>query len=297
MHIGFDNSRRLQRRVYYFEYRGIRYKLIQNPSRKWCDVLLTIIPGKSTQAHENLAYATASEFLSALSWANHSRVKVYPMGGVGVREGFTLRRAKCRIRTFPRIPFCGYTIGADLSCIAQIDTDEQKEALALFREAASSNNDHLSFLFFWQVLAVAGGDSAALVDKIWRKHRAEIVGTREDLFSNLNLNGKRLGEYLREDCRNAIAHIRRAPGKTKIVMGSLEDEQRISISTYIVRQFAMFYLQEKLRMCKQMYLLRRRGRGFPEYVPQDEPPRFGDKPAYTLPQRSLAQMMQKKPWH
>ena len=294
MHIGFDNSDRLWRRVYYFEYKGIRYKLIQNPSRKWCDVLLTIIPERASQGQMSLAYATASEFLSALSWANHSLVKVYPIGGAGVRESFPLRRARCCNRSFPRIPFCGYIIGADISCIAQIDSDEQREALALFREAASSNNDYLSFLFFWQVLEVGSGDPAALVNKIWQRHRARIVGTREDLFSNLNLNGRQLGDYLREDCRNAIAHIRRHPEKTKIVMGSLEDELRISISTDIVRQFARFYIEGKLGVCKRMYLLRRHGRGFPAYVGEEEIRHFDDKPAYTLPRQTLTP---RKPWH
>jgi hypothetical protein len=150
------------------------------------------------------------------------------------------------------------------------------------------------------VLELGSGDTAALVNKIWRRHRARIVGTREDLFSNLNLNGKHLGEYLREDCRNAIAHIARnrpKPGKTKIVMGSLEDDLRISISTYIVRQFARFYIEEKLSVCKRMYLLRRHGRGFPVYVEEEEARHFEGKPAYKRLRQALTQLTQRKPWH
>jgi hypothetical protein len=33
MHIAFDNSRRLPRHIYYFEYAGVRFKLIQNEAR------------------------------------------------------------------------------------------------------------------------------------------------------------------------------------------------------------------------------------------------------------------------
>jgi len=42
MHIGFDNSARLWKNVIYFEYKGVRYKLIQNNNRMYCDVLLTV---------------------------------------------------------------------------------------------------------------------------------------------------------------------------------------------------------------------------------------------------------------
>ena len=86
MHIGFDNTSRLCRDVYYFEYKGIRFKLIQNNIRKYCDVLLTIIPGRNNQEAQNIAYITAAEFLSALSWENNSLVKVHHEGGIGSRR-------------------------------------------------------------------------------------------------------------------------------------------------------------------------------------------------------------------
>ena len=43
MHIGFDNSARFWKNVFYFEYKGVRFKLIQNNNREWCNVLLTIV--------------------------------------------------------------------------------------------------------------------------------------------------------------------------------------------------------------------------------------------------------------
>lgn len=76
MDIGFDNSSRLCRNVYYFEYKGIRYKLIQNNMRKWCDVLITIVENDSLL--KNQAYFVASEFLAALAWQNKSSIKLRP---------------------------------------------------------------------------------------------------------------------------------------------------------------------------------------------------------------------------
>jgi len=88
MHIGFDNSSRIWKDVYYFEYKSIRYKLIQNNIRKWCDVLLTIIPNDKDTKAMDYAYMNASEFLSALSWENNSQVKVRNLGGAGIPDNF-----------------------------------------------------------------------------------------------------------------------------------------------------------------------------------------------------------------
>jgi hypothetical protein len=272
MNIGFDNSCRLQRRIYYFEYKGVRYKLIQNPSRRWCDVLLTILPGSPSQDEENHAYTTASEFFSALSWENDSRVKVYPIGGAGIPDSFSLRSARWCNRSFPRVPFCGHRVGYDISRIAQIDTEEQRAGLALFREASSCNNDYLSFLFFWQVLEVGSGDAIGWIDKMWRTERGKIVVAREDLLPSLKPLGKSMGDYLYDDCRCAISHINRRPaGKARIRMDSLDDELRISVSLDLVREFARLYIRERLNVRQRMRLVTPHGRGFPVYVSEKQP--------------------------
>ena len=69
MHIAFDNSLRLKNKIYYFEYKSVRFKLIQNNPRKWSDVLLTIV-SIDDKKEKQKAYSTAGEFLSALSWKN-----------------------------------------------------------------------------------------------------------------------------------------------------------------------------------------------------------------------------------
>ena len=105
MHIHFDNSSRLKRRVYYFQYNRVRFKLIQNNPAKWSDVLMSLVP-INDEAAEQRAYAAAGEFLSALAWQNNSWVAIeHAVGGRGVRDGFTLRQARCSMYEFP-IEFC-----------------------------------------------------------------------------------------------------------------------------------------------------------------------------------------------
>ena len=49
MHIGFDIIAKFWKNIFYFEYKGIRYKLIQINNKKYCDVLLTVTPDINDQ--------------------------------------------------------------------------------------------------------------------------------------------------------------------------------------------------------------------------------------------------------
>lgn len=262
MHIAFDNSARLRGRVYYFEYRGVRFKLIQNNPRKWSDVLLTLTAQDDRDA-QDAAYAAAGEFLSAISWANHSRVALASVGGVGVKTGYTLRQARCRVLTHPRIPFGGCSHGIDLSVIPAIESDAQRRALTLFREAGSSNKVWLSFLFYWQIMEINSNNTVAWVNKVLRKGKVQV---RDEEIRCLPLAAQGLGEYFQEDCRHAIAHIRRKPGRAPLRFDVGSEDCRLSVSTAIAKRLAEYYIRAQLNLTKRMDLVRPGGRGFPRYV-------------------------------
>jgi hypothetical protein len=291
--IGFDNSARLCRDTYYFEYKGIRFKLIQKNMRKWCDALLTIIP--ADEKSKNQAYLAASEFLTALSWQNNSRIKLGLLGGISVPDNFQLRKAKSGFFSFPKIPYHIFMKGFDICIIPEIETEEQKAALILFREALSSNNEYLSFLFYWQILETGDNGPIEWVNNVVRKKKNyNRLLVSKDEIKYLPLNGKSLGNYLYEDCRNAIAHIKRDPGKVKLKLDSLDDIKRITISTNIVMKFARFYIEDKLKLQKKLYLVRKKGDGFPVFV--DE--KIYKNNRYSLAYKRLSlDEVRKKRWH
>lgn len=288
MHIGFDNSSRLSRHIYCFEYTGVRYKLIQDNPRKWCDVLLTIIEDKKSAVTEQKAYNTAGEFLSALSWENNSRIKVWQLGGPGGQD-FILKKARRSMFDFPRIPFGGYILGYSIYRIPKIESLEQKTALALFREAFSSNNIFLSFLFFWQILEVGKLDPIGWINKNYYKKGNKLYLEKGDI-NRLPLKGRSLGHYLYDDCRNAIAHIRRKPTKTKLQFDDLEENVKLSISTRIIGEFAKLYIKEELNLKNSLFLVTQKGKNFPFYADEQYIENHSCKIAY---QKSLLRRIQK----
>lgn len=278
MHICFDNSRRLRRRHYLFEYRGVRFKLIQHNPRKWADHLLTIIPDRDQSTREQ-AFSVASEFLSALSWENRARIGIWEGGGRGWPDDSPLGRAVPCVFTFPRIPFGGNAIGYDIGRIPKIETETQRLALTLFREAAASNNDYLSFLFYWQTLETNRANPESIIERAYRKHRNRLHISKSDLAS-LPLNGRSLGRYLRDDCRDAIAHITRKPGKKKLELDRAEERARLAISTRVMKVFAEYYIQHVLNLQEHLYLVRKSPRAFPMFANNDFIALHDCRPAY-----------------
>lgn len=265
MTIGFDNSSRLCRDTWYFEYRGVRFKLIQNNCRKWCDVLLTTLPSMSDRAAQDNAYATASEFLCAVSWQNNSRVIMHNLGGSGYPDNRGLRPAKCTFFSFPKIAFPGWTVGYNISVLPHIQTDDQRTALLLFRDALSSNHSYLSFLFFWQILEIACKDPIGWVNKTIKRHPPLLRLMRNEV-GRLPLGSQSVGNYLQDDCRNAIAHIKRRAGERRLLLDSAVDLQRIQASTRVVQALAAYHIRNNLGLNSRLHLVRAKGYDFPLYA-------------------------------
>lgn len=169
---------------------------------------------------------------------------------------------------FPRIPFTGRTVGYDIYRIPKIETDAQRVALTLYREALSSNNNFLSFLFFWQILETGKTEAIGWVNKTYRKKRERLYITEYQL-KILDIGVKKLGNYFYDDWRNAIAHIRSKPGKRSLKLDTQIESRRLAVSTRVVQEFARLYIRDELKLDKKLYLVRKSGRGFPFYADDD----------------------------
>lgn len=291
MHIGFDNNKRLWRNVFYLEYKGIRFKLIQSSSRKWRHTLLTIV---SDANHSELkrarqqAYDAASEFLAALSWQNNAIIMLGEAGGRGVGSSFLLRKAQVSIRSFPRIPYTGTHTNYDITKIPHIENQKQQEALVLFREACACNNNYLALLFFWQVILVGNRDPDKWIDDAYRNKRTKLRLSSGDLhrLKELVPRAESIGKYFRESCRNAIAHIPdRHTGKVKVKLDTVEDNQRITTSMWILKEFARLYVIDALGVQKCMYLVRKHAKASPVYMTEESVRNTPCNIAYRRPSR------------
>jgi len=278
MEISFDNDGRLCRNSYLFEYKGVRFRLIQNGSRKYAYHLLSILPTGNASERED-TFSIASELISALGWAHKARTSLRECGGRSWPDKWPLSKARARVNTFRTLPFEGQHMGYNINQIPKIETEEQRIALTLYREASASNNDYLSFLFFWQIMEIAGTNAEGFVNKTHRK-KPKMLAFRSQDIKSLPLEGRTLGEYLRDECRDAIAHIRRKPGKKKLDLDRIHDRAKITTSTRVVKAFSEYYIREALKLQKRLYLMRKGARGFPTFVDDELIAQHQYEPAY-----------------
>jgi hypothetical protein len=264
MNIAFDNTVRLQRRTYLLEYKGFRFKLVQNDPRRHHDHLLTIIP-RHDGPERDQAFAAAAEFVSALAWQSGAAMTVWDSGGRGWDNRRSLRSAIPTAYGFPRVPFHGHHIGGTLISIPHVQTAEQRVALALFREARASNSHYLSLLFFWQVLGVSGGSPQDFIENVMKNSRHH-VPLEQSWFDRLPLKGRSIGKYLKDDCRHAVAHIKRFAGIENLDLDDWKVQLRFTISVTVARALAEAFIRHHLGMSSSLSLVRPRGGGFPRFV-------------------------------
>jgi hypothetical protein len=264
MNVAFDNTVRLQRRTYLFEYKGFRFKLVQDDPRRYHDHLLTILSDYHSEERTR-AFAAASEFVSALAWQSGAAMTVWDSGGAGWPDHRPLRSARPTIFGFPRVPNHGYTIGGGLISIPHVQTIEQRVALSLFREARASNSRYLSFLFLWQSMEVLGTKPHAFIKDVMENHRHQ-VPLEDSWFDRLPLSGRTIGDYLEDDCRHAIAHIKRWPGKKRLDLDSWDEHLRFAISVEVVEALSQTYIRHRLGMSEELTLVRPRSGGFPRFA-------------------------------
>ena len=278
MNLAFDSSIILPCRTYLFEYKSVRFKLVQTHYREYHDHLLTVVRDINDTAAMNRAFAVGAEFVSALAWEQDAAMTVWNSGGAGWRGG-SLRFAKPTIFGFRRLPFRGYHIGGNLISIPHVQTNEQRIALALFREARASNSPYLSFLFYWQAMEVLATDPQAFIENVMRNHRRQ-VPIEDSWLSELPLAGRSIGDYLEDDCRHAVAHIKRRPGRRTLDLDSSDEHRRFTISVRVVEALAEAYITHHLRMSEKLSLVRPRSGGFPRFADKAERERRWYKLAY-----------------
>jgi hypothetical protein len=212
------------------------------------------------------AFAAACEFISGFGWEHQASVAVWEAGGAGWHDDHPLKLAEPAFRSFPRVPFRGNTVRCDLSRLPHVQTNDQRVALALYREAGAANCSYLQFFFYWQVMEVGrGADAVNFVNSAWRRARARL-DVRESDVNELPLAGCSLGQYLLDDCRDAIAHIRRKAGKTKLDLDVREERSRLERSTWIVKAFAAHHIRARLSLTNHVWLMRPRRGGVARFM-------------------------------
>ncbi len=168
-------------------------------------------------------------FCSALSWSEGSGLSVLAWSGGNLPRPIGIRRGRV------------VTNFLDTEHLPIAQTQEERAAIALYREGVSLDNPFYAFLSLYKAISVllpkGKARGAWITDALDRldDHRAK---GRCDEIRN---SGADVGLYLFEECRNAIAHAEQEPF---INPDEVDDHFRLSQDIPLLRNLAELAIEE-----------------------------------------------------
>ena len=274
-YICFD-SPSIFRNNLYFNYEGIDFKLIKG-TKKYQDILCCIIDVETgsgpSKNKARKVQEIALRFLSCLSWELNIGITTNSSyGGAGWskdRGGLTSVK---RLSMIPRTLIRNRRV-RDIVKLPKIDDKYKANALNLFREAKASNSLYCKFLCYWKILEIhnfKGGKSIEWINETI-KHNTWILERAH--FNKAILNNKKIGNYLKDECRHAIAHVM---PKYKLKPDSGESLFKIYTANIIVEYLVDIFIKKELgleftkdKKDNFLYLKKKKGKAIPVFIPYE----------------------------
>jgi len=181
-------------------------------------------------------------FCSALSWTEGSGVSIIAWGEGNLPRPIGVRRGRI-ITNF-----------LEVSDMPIPSTDEERAAIAFYREGISLDNPFYSFLSLFKVVGalLTNGKKreAWITDALERldDHRAK------ERFEELRSQGNNVSAYLWDECRNAIAHSEKNP---YVNPDEVDDHFRLSKDLPLLRNLAELAIEENSSLKRSHTLWRK----------------------------------------
>jgi len=267
--VDFDSYWKLAKASYVFKYRDNSYRMLRGRGQgrnKERDCILSIIDEGQVDnvAREIMIY------LGCLSWEHRTPMLVTLAGGRGYGGRLGIKTVRRSIITKRMLP--SQMLYLTINRIPYVETKDQEDAIGLYREAMASGSPFYKFLCLWNILNIPTRKTGLVINWV----NDAIKNKKHRIYPNhhidvLSKKGVDIGKHLDDECRDAIAHIRRdLPSKTHIDINSNKDYGRIAASAYFLEDLSRLYVAEELKLIKSQFLYQRKTRDIPEYLTEEE---------------------------
>ena len=236
---GVETNAIVKEDYYYIIYKGKKLKYIKCKSAGSTDTLVTCIRNDTEIAD---AYSLMTEFMRAFAYTYSLNVVMHEgMLSSGIREEY-LSRYIGGARGRKVLPLD--TRVDELVLLPPIDTPIKAELLRLYTDAKSCHNVCLSILFYWHCLVYPSPDDQAAVDYI-NKNLLNIQAIEysldtlknEGTFGEVDLAS--LGEYIKNNVRNSLAHIvRKHPNSVNLSLDNWYQMRALHSVSFILQSLA-----------------------------------------------------------
>ena len=196
-------------------------------------------------------------FCSALSWYERAGLSVIAWGGGTIPRPIGVRMGRTVMDFF------------DTERLPLPSTDEERVTLALYREGTSLDNPFYAFLSLYKAISVLfpkGKERGAWISDALNRLDDHQAKERRD---SLRSTGSDVGLYLRNECRNAIAHAEKHP---YVNPDEVDDHFRLSQDIPLLRNLAELAIEERTDLRRSHTLWREHLyelAGFKDLLPEE----------------------------
>lgn len=196
-------------------------------------------------------------FCSALAWAEGAGLEIVTWGGGNLPRPIHVSRGRSVVDF----------LQADH--LPKVDTDEDRAALALYREGISLANPFYSFLSLYKTISVVfpkGKQRAKWIDDTLGNLDDSRAKTRRD---ELVATGVDVGQYIWDEGRNAIAHAEKKP---YVNPDDVDDHFRLYQDIPLLKNLAELAIEQRTGIRRSHTIWREHlyeVQGFREIIPDD----------------------------
>ena len=252
---------RLDRAQYVFEFGGQQFCLVRGTDSTWHE-LYTIMMGMPNDR------SSVDELVQRLcdwwGWAWKNGVHLSGGEGIGVSEDTALEELPLlsASRSGPR----GSVITPHTAPDAASQSEAQAEALSLWNEAACSRSPFLSMFNYWKILELPPPELGVVKGKPEKRAIGWIdriclcpskICVPDEIQKVLAQRSVTPGQYLYDQCRNAISHVTRKP---VLRTHKMQDRLKIDRAARFAGRLAEHYMYACLKVEENMILLQVKGR-------------------------------------
>lgn len=216
----------------------------------------------------------ALRFLSCLSWELNIGITSSFYGGCGWRKEYGgLQRVKKRICPFMAQSTRSHKCNSVVR-LPKIDDTYKAHALSLFREAKAANSLYYKFLCYWKILEMYSKREKQLSGKAkpsiyWIN---KTVGENKWILTRAHfeeklLGKKSVGDYLCDECRNAVAHVML---KYKLKPDSGESLMKVNTANRVMELLVDIFMKKEIGLAygvknneNYLFLKKKKGKMIP----------------------------------
>lgn len=222
-----------------FEYNGREFMLYPGNNKRYMSIDTVVL----NEQDDDIAFEQIHEFLYLFGWENQCHFHFLNSSAMSGDRDLLLRRQE----PLMNIPRRMYNITRFLIMSDPNTSDDFKKAIALYNDARHTQDVFYRFFCLYKILDLPVSGKTRNPEKWINDNIDKVTSVDHSRVASFINDHSNFGEFMRDECRNALAHIHRAdPNKKSILPYKSSDYMRIVYGNAVLQDLALYFIKNEI---------------------------------------------------